>query len=157
MNEKMKNQVAEMKKQTIGVEVEMNSITRRAAAKLAAEFFGTGRFEDTACRNGYYTWSAWDAQGREWKFQRDVSIEGPDSEKCEMVTPILTYADMDTLQELVRRLRKAGAKSDHTRGCGVHIHIGAKGHTAQTLRNLANIMASHERLLADALPSTTTA
>ena len=151
MNEKMKNQVAEMKKQTIGVEVEMNSITRHAAAKLAAEFFGTGRFEDTAYRNGYYTWSAWDAQGREWKFQRDVSIEGPDSEKCEMVTPILTYADMDTLQELVRRLRKAGAKSDSTRGCGVHIHIGAKGHTAQTLRNLANIMASHESLLADAL------
>ena len=147
MNEKMKNQVAEMKKQTIGVEVEMNSITRHAAA----EFFGTGRFEDTAYRNGYYTWSAWDAQGREWKFQRDVSIEGPDSEKCEMVTPILTYADMDTLQELVRRLRKAGAKSDYTRGCGVHIHIGAKGHTAQTLRNLANIMASHESLLADAL------
>ena len=151
MNEKLQNQVAEMKKQTIGVEVEMNSITRQNAAKLAAEFFGTGRYEDTAYRNGYYTWSAWDAQGREWKFQRDVSIEGPDSEKCEMVTPILTYADMDTLQELVRRLRKAGAKSDYTRGCGVHIHIGAKGHTAQTLRNLANIMASHERLLADAL------
>ena len=114
MNEKMKNQVAEMKKQTIGVEVEMNSITRQKAAKLAAEFFGTGRFEDTAYRNGYYTWSAWDAQGREWKFQRDVSIEGPDSEKCEMVTPILTYADMDTLQELVRRLRKAGAKTKST-------------------------------------------
>ena len=151
MNEKMKNQVAEMKKQTIGVEVEMNSITRQNAAKLAAEFFGTGWFQDTARHNGYHTWSAWDAQGREWKFQRDVSIEGPDSEKCEMVTPILTYADMDTLQELVRRLRKAGAKSDYTRGCGVHIHIGANGHTAQTLRNLANIMASHESLLADAL------
>ena len=151
MNEKLMNQVAEMKKQTIGVEVEMNSITRQNAAKLAAEFFGTGRFQDTARRNGYHTWSAWDAQGREWKFQRDVSIEGPDCEKCEMVTPILTYADMDTLQELVRRLRKAGAKSDATRGCGVHIHIGAKGHTAQTLRNLANIMASHESLLADAL------
>ena len=151
MNEKMQNQVAEMKKQTIGVEVEMNSITRKDAAKLAAEFFGTGRFQDTAYRNGYCTWSAWDVQGREWKFQKDVSIAGPDSEKCEMVTPILTYADMETLQELVRRLRKAGAKSDATRGCGVHIHIGAKGHTAQTLRNLANIMASHESLLADAL------
>ena len=115
MNEKLMNQVAEMKKQTIGVEVEMNSITRRDAAKLAAEFFGTGRYEDTACRNGYFTWSAWDAQGREWKFQKDVSIHGPDSEKCELVTPILTYDDMDTLQELVRRLRKAGAKSDATR------------------------------------------
>ena len=151
MNEKLQNQVAEMKKQTIGVEVEMNSITRQNAAKLAADFFGTGRFQDTARRNGYRTWSAWDAQGREWKFQRDSSIAGPDDERCEMVTPILTYADMETLQELVRRLRKAGAKSDATRGCGVHIHIGAKGHTAQSLRNLANIMASHESLLADAL------
>ena len=151
MNDKTMNQIAEMKKQTIGVEVEMNNITRKDAAKLAAEFFGTGRFEDTAYRNGYYTWSAWDAQNREWKFQRDVSINGDDAHKCEMVTPILTYADMDTLQELIRRLRKAGAKSDASRGCGVHIHIGAKGHTPQTLRNLANIMASHEDLLASAL------
>ena len=151
MNEKLMNQVAEMKKQTIGVEVEMNSIERSKAAKLAAEFFGTRRYQNTATRNGYMTWSAWDAQGREWKFQKDVSIHGPDGEKCEMVTPILTYTDMDLLQELIRRLRKAGAKSDATRGCGVHIHIGAQGHDAKSIRNLANIMASHERLLADAL------
>jgi hypothetical protein len=129
----------------------MNSITRRQAAKLAAQHFGTGRYEDTADRNGYYTWSAWDAQGREWKFQRDVSIAGDDAHKCEMVTPILTYDDIPELQEIIRILRKAGAKSDASRGCGVHIHIGAKGHTPQTLRNLANIMASHESLLADAL------
>lgn len=151
MNEKIVRQVEEMKKQTIGVEVEMNSITRSKAAKIAADFFGTSRYQDTAGRNGYYTWSAWDEDGREWKFQRDVSITGPDSEKCELVTPILTYADMETLQELIRKLRRAGAKSDATRGCGVHIHIGANGHTPQTLRNLANIMASHESLIADAL------
>lgn len=151
MNEKLRNQIEEMKKQTIGVEVEMNSITRENAAKLASEFFGTGRYENTASRNGYYTWSAWDMEGHEWKFQRDTSISGPESEKCELVTPILTYSDIENLQELIRQLRRAGAKSDATRGCGVHIHIGAKGHTAETLRNLANIMASHERLLADAL------
>lgn len=40
---------------------------------------------------------------------------------------------------------------DNRRGGGVHIHIGAKGHTAQNLRNLANIMASHEQLLISAL------
>lgn len=68
-----------------------------------------------------------------------------------MVTPILHYSDIETLQELVRRLRKAGAKSDYTRGCGIHIHIGANGHTPQTLRNLANIMASHEELLIESL------
>ena len=121
MNAKVTKQIEEMKKQTIGVEVEMNSISRRKAAKLAAEYFGTGRFQDTAHRNGYYTWSAWDAQGREWKFQKDVSIHGSDDEKCELVTPILTYADMELLQELIRKLRKAGAKSDASRGCGVHI------------------------------------
>ena len=150
----MKNtnrQQTEMKKQTIGCEVEMNSITRQKAAKLAAEFFGTGRYQDTASRNGYMTWSAWDAQGREWKFSRDSSIQGPDSEKCELITPILTYDDLETLQELIRILRKAGAKSTPSRGCGVHIHIGAQGHTPQSLRNLANIMASHESLLAEAL------
>ena len=117
MNEKMTNQIESMKQQTIGVEVEMNNITRKDAAKLAADFFGTGRYEDTAYRNGYSTWSAWDEGGREWKFQKDVSIAGDDAHKCEMVTPILTYADLETLQELVRRLRRAGAKSDPSRGC----------------------------------------
>ena len=151
MNAKVERQIAEMKKQTIGVEVEMNSISRDKAARIASELFGTNRYSNTAARNGYQTWSAWDAQGREWKFQKDVSITGPDSEKCELVTPILTYEDVELLQELIQSLRKAGAKSDATRCCGVHIHIGAKGHTPQTLRNLANIMASHENLLASAL------
>ena len=131
MNAKTQAQINRMKEQTIGVEVEMNNITRKASAKLAAEFFGTNRSEYTAHRNGYETYSAWDAQGREWKFQRDCSISGPDSEKCELVTPILHYEDI--------------------RGCGVHIHIGAAGHTPQSLRNLANLMASHETLIAEAI------
>ena len=151
MNAKTATFIEEMKKQTIGVEVEMNNITRKEAAQTAATYFGTGRYEYTAHRNGYETWSAWDSQGREWKFQKDVSISGPDEQQCEMVTPILTWSDIETLQEICRQLRHKGAKSDATRMCGVHIHIGAKGHTPQTLRNLANIMASHESLLATAL------
>ena len=151
MTEKTARQIENLKHQTIGVEIEMNSITREKAAQIAADFCGTGRSQNTASRNGYSTWSAWDGDGREWKFQKDVSIAGPDSEKCELVTPILHYEDIETLQELVRQLRHAGAKSDASRGCGVHIHIGANGHTAQTLRNLANIMASHESLIAEAL------
>ncbi len=83
MNEKTMKQIEEMKSQRFGVEVEMNSITREKAAKLAAEFFGTGRYEYTARRNGYDTWSAWMADGREWKFQKDASIAGSDSRKCD--------------------------------------------------------------------------
>lgn len=91
MSEKTTRQIEEMKKQTIGVEIEMNSISRSKVAKLASQFFGTGRYKNTADRNGYCTYSAWDEQGREWKFQKDVNIAGIDCEKCEMVTPILIW------------------------------------------------------------------
>ena len=152
MKETTRAQIKAMKAQTIGVEIEMHSITRQNAAKAAVEFFGTGRYEYTARRNGYQTWSAYDGQGREWKFQRDSSIRArTDEEKCEMVTPILTYSDIESLQELVRTLRRKGAKSDPDHMCGVHIHIGAAGHNAKSLRNLANLMASHEGLLTSAI------
>ena len=151
MTNKTAQQIAEMKTQTYGVEIEMNSITRAKAAKTAAEFFGTGRYENTHRENGYQTWSAWDSEGREWKFSRDVSITGPDSEKTELVTPVLTYKDMELLQELVRTLRRAGGKSSPSRGCGVHIHIGSDGHTPQTIRNLVNLMACHEDQLTKAI------
>ena len=94
MKESTALQIEAMKKQSFGIEIEGNNITREKAAKTAAEYFGTGRYEYTARRNGYDSWSAWDAQGREWKFQKDVSIAGPDSQKCEAVSPILYYDDL---------------------------------------------------------------
>lgn len=144
------NQITNMKKQTIGVEIEMNCITRMNAAKKVAEYFGTNAW-NAAIEYGYSSWACKDRQGRIWKFQKDVSIAGDDEHKCEMVTPILKYEDLEDLQEIVRILRKAGAKSDASRMCGVHIHIGANGHTPRTMRNLTNIMASHESLLVEAL------
>ena len=156
MKEKTARQIEGMKAQTFGVEIEGNNITREKAARVAAEFFGTGRYENTAYRDGYMTWTAWDDKDREWKFQRDVSIKGPDSEKCELVTPVLTYDDLESFQELLRRLRKAGMKSTPSRGCGVHIHVGLQGtdgrdHNAKTLRNLVNIMAAHEQQIGRAI------
>ena len=144
-------QIEAMKAQTFGVEVEMNNINRRTAAKTAAAYFGTGEFRSTSARNGYGAYSAWDGEGREWKFQRDVSISGPEPEQCELVTPVLTYRDMELLQGLVRELRRAGGKSCPSRGCGVHIHIGGDGHTPQTIRNLVNLMAAHEDQLTKAI------
>ena len=154
MNIKTEQQIKNMKAQTFGVEVEGNNITRKHAAEVAAEYFGTRAYYiGDGC---YDVWGAKDAQGRTWKFSRDGSIYGPDSEKCELVTPILKYEDMEMFQELLRRLRKAGMVSNPNQGCGVHIHIGLKGldgrnHTPQTIRNLVNIMASHERQLIKAV------
>lgn len=138
-----------MKDQTFGVEVEMNHITREHASELIAAYFGTTHY----FKGGgvYKIWACKDTQGREWQFERDASILGPDNEKCEMVTPILKYEDIETLQEIVRILRHAGAKSNPQQDCGVHIHIGADGQTPQTIRNLVNLMASHEQIISRAL------
>ena len=45
MNAKTERQIENLKKQTIGVEIEMNHITRERAAKLAADHFGTKRLQ----------------------------------------------------------------------------------------------------------------
>lgn len=143
-------QIEEMKKQTIGVEMEFTGITREQAAKVVADYFGTEAYYEGG---SYYTWECRDQQGRKWKIMYDSSIQatGGHDTKCELVTPILKYEDIETLQEIARRLRKAGAKSNGKYRCGVHIHIGADGHTAQSLRNLANIMASREQLIGEAI------
>ena len=153
MKETSKVQIQNMKSDyNFGVEVEMNHITRENAAKLAAKFFGTGNYAYTANVDGYYTWSAWDATGRKWKFARDVSIVGPAAEQCELVTPILEYSDIEMLQELLRQLRKAGAVSNPRNGCGVHIHVSRKnGFSVKDVKNLVNMMASHEEQIGRAI------
>jgi len=153
MKEKTATQIANMKKDyTFGVEVEMNGIMRSRAARIASEYFGTRRYENTAMRNGYMTWSAYDQTGREWKFSRDVSIAGPDAEKCELITPVLEYEDIPVLQELLRLLRKAGAVSNPSVGAGVHLHIARKeGFSVKDVKNLVNIMAAHEEQIGRAI------
>lgn len=67
----------------------------------------------------------------------------------ELVTPICKYEDIETIQEIVRKLRTAGAKVNDS--CGIHVHVDASKHDVKTLRNLVNIMASKEDLLYKAL------
>lgn len=151
MNAKLANQIEEMKKQTIGVEIEMANITRQAAIEVIAKYFGT---QETVKHVGgtYDTWSCRDNKGRTWSMNSDSSIHSRVyEESAELGTPILHYDDIEDLQEIARQLRHKGAVSNPAHGCGVHIHIGADGHTPQSLRNLANIMASHEKLLITAL------
>lgn len=87
--------------------------------------------------------------GRLWSVVSDSSIRTDGGEQCELVTPILGWADIETLQTIVRELRHAGAKVNNS--CGLHVHIGAAGMTAQAIRNLVNNFASHEALLIKAL------
>ena len=56
----------------------------------------------------------------------------------EVVSPICQYGDIETVQELIRRLREAGAFVNSS--CGIHIHINTAPFDAPHLRNLVNIM-----------------
>lgn len=69
---------------------------------------------------------------------------------CELVSPILTYdEDINTLQELVRILRKAGGLTNSS--CGIHVHLNGEDHDVRSIRNFINIVASKNDLLYKAL------
>jgi len=136
-----------MRTQTIGTEIEFTGITRKKAADVVANFFGTrAKYEG----GSYRAYTAKDNTGRVWSIMRDSSIRVEnDGERCELVTPILRWDDIETLQEIVRQLRRAGAKVNET--CGLHVHIGADGMTAQNIRTLVNLVASREEIFYHAL------
>ena len=154
MKEKTTRQIENMKTlYTFGAEIECNNITRKKAAQVAAEFFGTGRIEEPTPGDHYDTWKAYDAEDRMWQFTYDSSIAGISKQKCEVVTPLLHWDDIPFLQELCRQLRHAGAVSRPDQGCGIHLHVSRtdRDFTPQELINAAHIMASHEAILAKAL------
>lgn len=138
---------------TVGVEIEMTGITREAAARVAASVFSdNGR---VWYKGGtYQKWTYTDGRGRDWDFVYDSSIHtsGGRDTACEMNTPPITYAeDMDKLQELIRALRHAGAKSGAQYNCGCHVHVSGKGHTSKSIRNLIHLFYSNDELVRKSL------
>ena len=143
-----------MKNQNFGIEIEMTGITRSTAAKVIAGYFHTDATHVGGCYDAY---SVRDNDGRMWKIMRDASVRcenrsGQNASSLysvEFVTPICKYDDIETIQELVRKLRGAGARVNSS--CGLHCHINAAPHNPKTLRNIVNIMAAKEDLLYKAL------
>ncbi len=128
----------------------MTGLTRSAAAKIIADHFGT---QATHVGGAYDAYTAGDTQGRRWKVVSDASIRcqargnrtAARAYSVEVVSPICKYEDIETVQEIVRKLRAGGAKVNDS--CGIHVHVDASRHNPQTLRNIVNIMASKEDLL----------
>jgi hypothetical protein len=147
-----------MLNKNFGIEIEFTGITRNEAAKVAAEYLN-GTVTDTG--DYYDTKKITTADGRVWKIMSDGSISCQKKQgrqkvaatreySVELVSPILTYqGDIETLQELVRRLRKAGAFTNNS--CGIHIHLDGADHTARSIRNFVNIIASKNDLFYKAL------
>ncbi len=143
-----------------GIEVELTGITRTTAAEVIAKHLH-GTVERTFDRYDTHQITAEDQ--RVWSVVYDGSIhcqrqtagtkQPADSEySVELVSPILTYdKDIQTLQEILRKLRKAGAFADNENCCGIHVHLDGAPHTARSLRNFINIIHSRNDLLYEAL------
>ena len=139
-----------MRSQNFGIEIEMTGLTRAAAARIIAGHFGTQAIH---VGGGYDTYTVRDDRNRQWKLVSDASIKCRNRNNraasrdysVEFVSPICKYEDIETVQELVRKLRAGGARVNNS--CGIHVHVDASSHTPQTLRNIVNIMASKEDLL----------
>jgi len=136
----------DMREQRWGLELEMSG------------YFGHP-FENDGGFYGKY--SVRDEQSRRWTVMSDSSItkqkkvDGEivdtidDAYSVELVTPICKYEDIEVLQGLVRKLRKAGALVNNS--CGIHVHVDGAGHTPKSIRNIINIVASKNDLLYQAL------
>ena len=126
---------------TFGTELEYTNISREKAAKAVHSIIG-GRVSYYG--GGYDTWQVVAPDGRVWKAVRDTSL-GDTFTTSEVVTPILKWDDMPTLQAVVRALRKAGAKAPQC--TSQHVHIGARNFTPRQVANVARIFYKQEELL----------
>ena len=119
---------AELASLTYGCELEYEGISQERADKVVAEVTGgTARYEGYHLHN----WVVTMPDGRKWNIVSDGSLWGT---SAEVVTPILRYGDMDTLQKVVRAMRKAHAKVNSR--TGLLVHVGAQGMTPTQIKNL---------------------
>lgn len=152
--------IASLRDIRFGVEVEFTGATRnRVAEAVAFECQGT-----VVSEGGYYQKIAIVMpDGRKWTVMTDASVNGSHANRGgELVTPIMTYADLDLIQRVIRAVRKsrgagenqhpkgAGAKVDAS--CGIHIHVdGANFTSGQQVSNLVGIVNKQQNLICNAL------
>jgi len=87
----------------------------------------------------YDEWTVTAPDGRNWKAVSDGSL-GDCATSAEVVTPIFKDEDMETLQVVVRALRKAGAQ---TLSCtSQHVHVGVADFTDRKGQTKVRIQAS---------------
>ncbi len=141
MEANMTNTIETAKGLTFGTELEYTNISReRAARAIHTVVGGTVRYTG----GSYDEWTVVAPDGRHWKAISDGSLTDR-ATSAEVVTPILKWDDLETLQAVVRALRHAGAK---TPDCtSQHVHIGIADFNARQIANIARIFYKQEELI----------
>lgn len=138
-----------MNNQYFGVEIEMTGINRMEAAQIVKNVLGCEG--EVVVEASYDAHCVFDNEGRKWKLERDASIVsvGGFENKVELVTPVLSYNDIKTVQTIVRALRAAGAVTNSS--CGIHIHVDGAPHNAKSLANMVKFFRESQGLIYEGL------
>lgn len=147
-----------LKDQHFGIEIEMTGITRKRAAEVIAGYFD----KPYSYVGGVYDkYTVYDTNYRAWNLvsdssiKKEIKIDGVIESiydmdySVELVSPVCNYDDIETIQEIIRKIRKAGGFCNDS--TGIHVHIDAAPFDASSLKNLVNIFYSKEDLLFKAL------
>jgi hypothetical protein len=86
-----------------------------------------------------------DPAGATWKVEDDDSLRAPENLRAELVSPILTEADVKTLKLVIAALAATGARTNSS--CGVHVHIGAAEASVEDICRLIDVMIEEETKL----------
>lgn len=136
--------MASIKDQAFGIEIEFGGISRKKAAWAIKKAIN-GATAPRWVGGTYDKFEVTAPDGRNWTIMYDSSVNSMGGQQREFVTPKCTYEDIETVQECIRALRRAGAKVD--RSCGMHIHIDGANHTAKSLKNLAFTFRAKQDLI----------
>lgn len=132
-----------------GIEIETVRRTREQVAGAIHSVVG-GQVRHAVNPVCYDPWEVVDLRGRTWKVMADASLTNvPKELQAEVVSPVLTYDDIAQLQEVVRAVRRVGAKVDEK--CGIHVHVDAAPFDGRRLANLAKLVYKQEPLILHAL------
>jgi len=125
-----------------GIEIETVKRTREQIAWAIHSVVG-GHVRHIGAPTCYDPWEVEDLLGRKWKVVNDASLTNvPSNLRAEIVSPVLTYNDLEQLQEVVRAIRRAGGKIN--KQCGIHIHIDAEPFDGRKLGNLVKVVYKQE-------------
>jgi len=139
----------DMREIRFGVEIETVRQTRKRVAEAIQGVVG-GTVSHVGRPACYDAWAVHDRMGRVWNVVSDGSLTSvPSTRRAEVVSPVLTSRDIPELQQVVRALRAAGARSSSQ--CGIHVHVDAEAFDGRTLSNLAKIVFKQEELIIRAL------
>jgi hypothetical protein len=133
---------ATMKTLRFGIEIETVGLSREDLARAIHSAVGGSLVPGST--------SVTDPNGRVWRVEYDGSLSGYSN--GEIVSPILTYDDLDLLQAVVRAVAAAGARADYS--TGIHIHVDGSQFNVRNLLNLVNFVHKQERLLEHVLQIT---